>query len=136
MTSAEFAERTSADVQAEARRNLAALLLSWEQVSPTLLRGVDHDFAAEMLMDPSCLQAARRILGADTIVVGVPRRRTIFASSAAAGSPEETAFVRAVWEAGRDDRNDSASITNLLFRLDRDQVVGFEIVYPPGSGSD
>jgi uncharacterized protein YtpQ (UPF0354 family) len=79
-------------------------------------------FSAERVLDAAFMQEAQRLLNADGLLVGVPRRGLLMATSANQDQDLITGFGGAV--AGQFSREESALISPMLFAMQDGAIVG------------
>jgi uncharacterized protein YtpQ (UPF0354 family) len=128
VTKADLAKRPLADIKREAFANLEKLPAEWEAINEHVLTASGKDFSAEMILSKKFLLAAQKKLGAKQILVGVPRRRVIYAADEGAPKSAMEQFYLVFRKTYEDDSYGNAPITNLLFRFRDGELVGAQSV--------
>lgn len=95
--------------------------LGWFKRARFLVCGDDY-LAAEKILDPAFMNEAQRRLGANGLLVGIPRRSILFAMDAEAGVDRVGAFMAAIL--AQFESQESAPITPALFAVRNGTVVG------------
>lgn len=128
VTKADLEKRPLADIKREAFENLEKLPAEWEAINEDVLTASGKDFSAEMILSKKFLIAAQKKLGAKQILVGVPRRRVIYAADDGAPKPALDQFYLVFRKTYDDDSYGNAPITNLLFRFKDGELIGAQSV--------
>jgi uncharacterized protein YtpQ (UPF0354 family) len=128
VTKADLEKRPLADIKKEAFANLEKYPAEWEAINEDVLTASGTDFSAEMILSKKFLIAAQNKLGAKQILVGVPRRRVIYAADEGAPKSAMDQFYLVFRKTYEDDSYGNAPITNLLFRFRDGELVGAQSV--------
>ncbi len=128
ITKGDLDSRPLEQVRAEAMANIEAFGASWDPVNEDMLASTGGDFAAEKILCRDFLLEGHRLLNAQRILVGVPRRTCIMAVDADAPEPVLDQFRGMFSYVLDDDSFGNAPITNLLFRFEGAELIGAELI--------
>ena len=115
-------------LHAEAMKNIEAYPVQFERINEHLITASGKDFAAEKILCKAHLIAAQKELGAEKILVGIPRRTVFYAANADAPKAKLDEFSYVFKYTYTDDSYGNAPITNLLFRFQDGELIGAMIV--------
>jgi Protein of unknown function (DUF1444) len=123
---------TEAQVETQALANLRKRTSAWQSHDAPLGDGktlkllvcIDDFFAAERILDADFMKEAQRKLGAEAILVGVPRRGVILATPLQTDTAVVLGFGGVVF--GQFSRGESAPVSPMLFVMIDGAIVGFE----------
>ena len=123
---------TEAQVEAQALANLRKRKSAWQSHDAPLGEGktlkllvcMDDFFAAERILDAEFMKEAQRKLGAEAILVGVPRRGVILATPFQTDTAFVVGFGGVVF--GQFSRGESAPVSPMLFVVADGAILGFE----------
>jgi uncharacterized protein YtpQ (UPF0354 family) len=123
-------KKSAQQIGREGFQNLQAFQRSWEQVEVEvnefrklrMLAVTDQKFAPEQILAPNFMQEAQRLLRAELLAVGIPRRELILATDADQPMDSLRRFATRVsleYSSGK-----SEAITSLVFAVSNGNIVG------------
>lgn len=123
---------TEAQVESKALDNLRKRTCAWQSHDAPLGEGktlkllvcMDDFFAAERILDVAFMKEAHRKLGAEAMLVGIPRRGVILATPFQTDTDIVVGFGGVVF--GQFDRGESAPVSPMLFVVADGAILGFE----------
>jgi uncharacterized protein YtpQ (UPF0354 family) len=124
----DLATRSLEDYKREAMANIEKFPAVWEPLMDHVLTASGKDFSSEMILSKRFLIEAQEKLGAKQILVGVPRRRVIYAADEDMPADQMKAFAAMFRYTFDDASYGNAPIANLLFRYRDGESAGAQIV--------
>jgi hypothetical protein len=121
-------DRSLDEVKAEAQKNIEAWASVWDPVNPRVLTASGKRYSSEKLLDPGFLKKAQETLGAQRILVGVPRRTVLYAVNADAAPADMDEFIEVFDYTWKDDSYGNDALSNLLFEFTDGEMTGAKLV--------